>query len=284
VPTRPARPRLHLPTGGAESDELAVPSLATLPAAEALAVVLRSTAFAALVVLITPPYAFAAWLVWPLPAILRYRIVTSWSHVVIGLARVVCGIRYRLRGRVPAGGPFIVLAKHQSAWETLAFQVLLPPQVLVLKRGLLWVPFFGWGLATLSPIAVKRGAPSRTLRRLLEQGRARLAQGFWIVIFPEGTRVPPGRRMPLQGGGAWLACHARVPVLPIAHNAGELWPKNGFLKYPGTITVSIGEPIDASGRKPDALNAEVARWIEHEMQRIEGTAAAHAQGEARGNR
>lgn len=275
---------MQLSAGGDEAGQLAAPSLAALSAADALAVVLRSTVFALSLVVITPPYALAAWLVWPLPALVRYRIVTSWSHVVIGLARVVCGIRYRLRGRVPAGGPYIVLAKHQSAWETLAFQVLLPPQVLVLKRGLLWVPFFGWGLATLSPITVKRGAPSRTLRRLLEQGRARLAQGFWIVIFPEGTRVPPGRRMPFQGGGAWLACHARVAVLPIAHNAGELWPRNGFLKYPGTITVSIGEPIDAGGKKPDALNAQAARWIEHEMQRIEGTAAAGAQVGARAER
>src|SRR5690606_4025749 len=125
-----------------------------------LGVILRSTLFAVLVVLITPPYALAALLVWPLPPRLRYRIVTSWSHVVIALARAVCGIRYRVRGTVPRGGPYIVLSKHQSAWETLAFQVLLPPQVLVLKRALLWIPFFGWGLATLSPITVARAAPS----------------------------------------------------------------------------------------------------------------------------
>lgn len=237
-----------------------------------LGVVLRSTLFAVLVVLITPPYALAAWLVWPLPPRARYRIVTSWSHVVIALARAVCGIRYRVRGTVPQGGPYIVLSKHQSAWETLAFQVLLPPQVVVLKRGLLWIPFFGWGLATLSPITVTRAARSRTLRRLLEQGRDRLAQGFWIVIFPEGTRVPPGERAPFQAGGAWLACRAGVAVVPVAHNAGELWPKNGFLKYPGVVTVSIGEPISCEGMKPEALNAQAAAWIETEMARITGTA------------
>jgi 1-acyl-sn-glycerol-3-phosphate acyltransferase len=237
-----------------------------------LSVILRSMLFAALVVTITPPYALAACLMLPLPARMRYRIVTSWSHIVIALARTVCGIRYRVDGRAPAGGPYIVLAKHQSAWETLAFQVLLPPQVLVLKRGLLWVPFFGWGLATLSPITVKRGAPSQTLRRLLEQGKDRLAQGFWIVIFPEGTRVPPGQRVPFQGGGAWLACRTGIAVVPVAHNAGELWGRNSFLKYPGTVTVSIGEPIDCAGMKSDALNARVATWIESEMTRIEGTA------------
>jgi 1-acyl-sn-glycerol-3-phosphate acyltransferase len=237
-----------------------------------VSVILRSTLFAALVVAITPPYALAAGLVLPLPARMRYRIVTSWSHVVVGLARTVCGIRYRVQGRAPADGPYIVLSKHQSAWETLAFQVLLPPQVLVLKRGLLWLPFFGWGLATLSPITVKRGAPSQTLRRLLEQGRDRLAQGFWIVIFPEGTRVPPGQRAHFQAGGAWLACRTGVPVVPVAHNAGELWGRNRFLKHPGTITVSIGEPIACDGMKADALNRRVARWIETEMVRIEGTA------------
>jgi 1-acyl-sn-glycerol-3-phosphate acyltransferase len=237
-----------------------------------LAVVVRSTLFALLVALITPPYALLAWLVLPLPAAARYRIVTSWSHVVIALARWVCGIRYEVQGRVPEGGPYIVLAKHQSAWETLALQVLLPPHVMVLKRGLLWVPFFGWGLATLSPITVKRGAPSRSLRRLLEQGRQRLAQGFWIVIFPEGTRVAPGECAPYHAGGAWLACRTQVAVVPIAHNAGELWPKNGFLKYPGTVTVRIGEPLASAGMKPDELNARVSTWIESEVARINGRA------------
>jgi len=258
-------------TEAAVSGDDGRPSLADLPPLQALAVILRSTLFALLIVVITPPYALAAWLVWPLPAGLRYRIVTSWSHVVIALARLICGIRYRVHGRVPDDGPYIVLAKHQSAWETLAFQVLLPPQVLVVKRGLLWVPFFGWGLATLSPIAVERGAPSQTLRRLLEQGRARLAQGFWIVVFPEGTRVPPGQSRAFQPGGAWLACRTATPVVPIAHNAGAVWPKNGFLKYPGTVTVSIGAPIAVRGKKAAALNAEAARWIENEMRRLEGT-------------
>jgi 1-acyl-sn-glycerol-3-phosphate acyltransferase len=235
--------------------------------------------FALLVVLITPPYALTAWLVLPLPARLRYRVVTSWSHLVIALARAVCGIRYQVCGRAPEGGPYIVLSKHQSAWETLAFQVLLPPQVMVLKRGLLWLPFFGWGLATLSPITVKRGAPSQTLRRLLEQGRDRLEQGFWIVVFPEGTRVRPGERKPYQAGGAWLACRTGVPVVPIAHNAGELWARNSFLKYPGTVMVSIGEPISAVGTKADTLNTQVESWIETEMARIEA-AAAHRGSDA----
>lgn len=232
-------------------------------------VVLRSTLFMLAAVAITPPYALLAWLVWPLPAKLRYRIVTSWSHLIVALARTVCGVRYTVRGSVPAtGGPYIVMAKHQSAWETLAFQVLLPPQVLVLKHWLLWLPFFGWGLATLSPITVKRGRGTGTLRRLLEQGRSRLEQGFWVIVFPEGTRVAPGMRGTYQGGGAWLACRTGATVLPIAHNAGELWAKNAFLKHPGTITVSIGPPIAPESQDTDELLHAVADWIEAEMQTL----------------
>ena len=228
-------------------------------------VYLRSTVFMLAAVCITPPYAILAWLVWPLPAQARYRIVTSWSHIMVGLARWVCGIDYRVIGRPPPGGPYIVLSKHQSAWETLAFQVLFPPQVLVLKRWLLWLPFFGWGLATLSPITVDRGAGAQSLRRLLQQGRARLAQGFWVVMFPEGTRVRPGQRVTYQPGGAWLACKTNVAVVPVAHDAGRLWPKNGFLKYPGTVTVCIGSPIDPVGLSTEELNRRVAEWIEREM-------------------
>jgi len=235
-------------------------------------VIARSTVFALAVLLITPPYALLALLVAPLPALTRYRIVTSWSRLVIALARIVCRIRYRIEGEAcPSGGPYIVLAKHQSAWETLAFQAIFPPQVLVVKRGLLWIPFFGWGLATLSPITIKRGARTQSLRRLGEQGNDRLKRGFWVVIFPEGTRVRHGTRIKFQSGGAWLACRTDVPVIPVAHNAGSLWGRNSFLKYPGTITVSIGAPTACAGRGANALNVEVETWIETQMQRM-GTA------------
>jgi 1-acyl-sn-glycerol-3-phosphate acyltransferase len=235
----------------------------------------RSTLFALAVIAVTPPYALLALLVAPLPAYTRYRIVTSWSHLVVELARRICGIRYRVLGEArPGKGPYIVLAKHQSAWETLAFQAIFPPQVLVVKRGLLWVPFFGWGLATLSPIVIKRSARASSLRRLLEQGANRLARGFWVVVFPEGTRVAPGARVRYQPGGAWLACRTHTPVLPVAHNAGELWPRNGFLKYPGTVTVSIGPALSTAGRNPDEVNREVESWIEAEVRRI-GNARAH---------
>ena len=240
------------------------------------AVIARSSLFALAVMVITPPYAVLALLVAPLPALTRYRIVTSWSRVVIALGCAICRMRYRIEGNpAPGGGPYIVLAKHQSAWETLAFQAIFPPQVLVVKRGLLWIPFFGWGLATLSPITIKRGARTQSLRRLGEQGRDRLKRGFWVVIFPEGTRVRHGDRGKFQSGGAWLACRADVAVIPVAHNAGSVWPRNSFLKYPGTITVSIGAPLPCNGRSVDALNSEVETWIETQMSRIGSARDAH---------
>lgn len=185
------------------------------------------------------------------------------------LLRNLCGIRYQIIGaeNIPKT-PSIVLSKHQSAWETLAFQKIFPPQVWVLKKELLRIPFFGWGLAMTSPIAIDRSAKKKALEQIVEQGKDRLKQGFWIVIFPEGTRIPPGQRGKYRIGGAWLATHTNTLVVPVAHNAGELWGRNSFIKYPGTITVSIGEPIDPTGMEPGELNAQVEAWIEFEMLRI----------------
>ncbi|RPI48795.1 MAG: 1-acyl-sn-glycerol-3-phosphate acyltransferase, partial [Betaproteobacteria bacterium] len=164
--------------------------------------------------------------------------------------------------------PCVFLAKHQSAWETLAFQVILPPHVMVIKRELLWIPFFGWGLALMSPIAIDRGAGMRSLKQILEQGKQRLGSGFGVVIYPEGTRMTPGKRGKYQTGGAWLAVRAGVPVVPIAHNAGYLWPRNSFVKRPGHVTVSIGPPIATEGRRPDAVIDQASAWIEAECERL----------------
>jgi len=176
------------------------------------------------------------------------------------------GIRYRVLGveNIPCE-PCVVLSKHQSAWETLAFQVIFPPQVYVIKRELLWIPFFGWGLAMLSPIAIDRASGGRAVRQMLEQGRERLARGFWVIVFPEGTRVAPGTRHAYQTAGAAIAVHAGAPVLPVAHNAGTCWRRKAFLKYPGTVTVSIGKPLASDGVKADALTRSAEDWIEAEM-------------------
>ncbi len=231
--------------------------------------VLRSSLFALVEIVTVPPFALLALAISPLPPLTRYRIITLWSRLVVRTAQRLCGIRYRVLGaeRIPRT-PCIILAKHQSAWETLAFQVIFPPQVWVIKRELLWLPLFGWGLAMLSPIAIDRGSGPRALRQMLEQGRERLARGFCIVIFPEGTRVAPGERHDYHPGGAWLALQTATPVLPVAHNAGTLWPRNAFLKRPGTVTVSVGEPIAPQDLTPQELTRRVEDWIEAEMRRI----------------
>lgn len=232
-------------------------------------VVLRSTLFALFLLVITPPYALVALLTFPFTPPTRYRVISGWARLLIAAAEKICGIRYRVIGaeNVPRH-PCIILSKHQSAWETLAFQVILPPQSWVVKRELLLIPFFGWGLKMLDPIAIDRGAGARALRQMLDQGRDRLARGLCIVIFPEGTRVAPGERGEYQPGGAWLAVKTAAPVVPVAHNSGEYWRRNAFLKYPGTITVSIGAPIEARDMAPESLNRKVEDWIESEMLRL----------------
>jgi len=232
-------------------------------------VILRSISFLLVQVVLTVVWSVVSLLTFPFKPFTRYHVITLWSRLVIWLAKVICGIDYRVRGleHLPRR-PSIVLAKHQSAWETIAFETFLPPQVWVLRRSLLRVPFFGWGLAMMSPIAIDRGAARQALKQTLEQGRDRLAQGFWIVIFPEGTRIAPGQRGRYQVGGAWLAVRTGAPVVPIAHNAGQLWRKNAVLKFPGTITVSIGRPIDPAGLTPEELNRRVEDWIENETLRL----------------
>jgi 1-acyl-sn-glycerol-3-phosphate acyltransferase len=229
----------------------------------------RSAVFALALVLLTPPYALLALATFPLPRMARYRIISGWSRMVVALASGVLGIRWRVEGRehLPSR-PAVILSKHQSAWETMAFQAIFPPQVHVLKRELLWIPFFGWGLALMSPIAIDRRRGVAALRQIARRGRERLAQGFWVVVFPEGTRVAPRQRRPYQLGGAWLAADSGAPIVPVAHNAGLFWPRNAFLKRPGTVTIRIGPAIDASGRDAQTLNKLAEEWIEQEQEKL----------------
>ena len=230
---------------------------------------LRSSLFALFQAIITPVFALLALFIMPFPATARYRFITTWSRLTLAGAEKILGIRYRVLGaeKLPPP-PYIVLAKHQSAWETLAFQVIFPQQAWVVKRELLWIPFFGWGLAMLAPIAIDRASGPRALNQLLEQGRERLARRYCIVIFPEGTRIAPGSRGKYQVGGAWLAVKTGTPVVPVAHNAGELWRRRAFVKRPGLVTVSIGAAIDSRQFAPDDLIRRVEDWIEGEMQRL----------------
>jgi 1-acyl-sn-glycerol-3-phosphate acyltransferase len=231
---------------------------------------LRSALFSLALLLVTPPYAILALATAPLPRMARYRVISGWSRLMLWGLRVLCGIDWKVEGaeHLPAG-PAVILSKHQSAWETLAFQQIFPPQVHVLKRELLWLPFFGWGLALMSPIAIDRARGLSALRQIARRGRVRLEQGFWVVIFPEGTRVKPGHHRKFRLGGAWLAAHAGAPVVPVAHNAGRFWPRNSFRKYPGTVTVRIGPPIDSKGREPNEINAMAESWIEKQQQTLD---------------
>ena len=229
----------------------------------------RSLILLLLQLVITPLFALIAILSFPFHPITRYRLISGWALTMMWLLRVVCGIRMEVKGaeNIPAQ-PRILMCKHQSAWETIALQKVFPPQVWVLKRELLWLPFFGWGLAMTSPIAIKRSDGKGAMKQLLQQGKHRLQQGFCVVIFPEGTRIPFGQKGKYKMGGALLSHSTGVPVVPIAHNAGKLWGRNSFLKHPGVITMSIGPAIDPAGLKADEISQRVEAWIEAEVARI----------------
>jgi len=227
--------------------------------------VLRSAVFLIGQAITTVFFAITGIFLAPLPYIVRYRYITAWSHFMIWWGKTICGINYQVYGRenLPSTNA-IAWCKHQSAWETLFLQVLLPPQSWVLKRELLWIPFFGWGLALLEPIAINR-QKTTSLKQLLEQGKKRLQQGRWVVIFPEGTRVPVGENGKCSRSGALLAKDSGYLLVPIAHNAGICWPKNSLIKKPGTISVIIGPALDPKQLSTDELQQQAQQWLEKTM-------------------
>lgn len=219
--------------------------------------------------LFTPLFTLFALLTFPFSRITRNKIISLWARSILWWLRITCNIHYHIKGieNIPAT-PCVILAKHQSAWETLAFQLIFPPQVYVMKRELLWIPFFGWGLAMTSPIAINRSAGRAALKQLVSQGKQRLASGLWVVVFPEGTRIAPQQHGKFHIGGAWLASGTKATVLPVTHNAGLCWGKNTFLKKSGTITVSIGKPIDCAQLSPETINTQVEAWIQSETKTL----------------
>jgi 1-acyl-sn-glycerol-3-phosphate acyltransferase len=229
---------------------------------------LRSSLFFIGQLITAPVFTLIALLAWPVNPILRNQLISGWARSMIWWLRVTCNVRHEISGmeNIP-DRPCIILAKHQSTWETFAFQAIFPTQVYVLKRELLWIPIFGWGLAMTSPIAINRASGREALKQLVSKGQARLAQGLWVVIFPEGTRMRPHQQGKYHIGGAWLACQTKTPVLPVAHNAGHCWPK-GFIKQAGVIKLHIGPAIATADLKADALNLKVEQWIEAQMQVI----------------
>jgi len=233
---------------------------------------IRSLLLLLFLIVFTVPYAIYCFIVFPFKHVHgRFWVVAFWCRAVLWVARHVTGIRYQIEGwdNLP-DGPAVLLVKHQSAWETIALPALMPkPLCFVFKRELLFVPFFGWALGLLKMIHIDRKQGQSAFNSVIKQGRARLADGSWMIMFPEGTRTPTGKQGKYKTGGARFAVEANAPVVPIAHNAGRLWPRNAFTKIPGIVTVSIGAPIDSTGLTPDQLNTLVETWIETEMRRID---------------
>jgi len=225
---------------------------------------LRSLLFTAFFFLFTLLYAvFFVLAASFMPFRSRFVLARVWGAVLLAALKITCGLGYRVEGRenLPAGC-HVILMKHSSAWETFAQAALLPPQAWVLKRELLWIPVVGWGIRRLRAIAIDRGAGGAAVRQMIEQGKQRLAEGVWIVVFPEGTRMPPGQTRRYGSGGAALAAESGALIVPVAHNSAYFWPRRGWVKKPGVIRVVIGPAITAKGRDPREVNAQAQAFIE----------------------
>lgn len=230
---------------------------------------LRSALFMLALVVLTPLFVTLLLLLFWLPALQRRRFVMIWVQIAAWLTKHVLGIDYRVIGRenIPAQ-PCVVLCKHQSAWETIMLQQIFRLPSFVYKKELHWLPFFGWGLWLMPFVGIDRGAGKQALRQVAERGKQRLAEGYPVVIFPEGTRVPPGQKKRYKVGGAHLAAQSGAMAVPVALNSGECWGRKAFVKRPGLVTVSIGPAIDPTGLSAEDINLRVETWIENEMRRI----------------
>lgn len=231
---------------------------------------LLSFIFTALLFVDTFLWAAAILLARPFGLDVLHAFARGWARFHLWLLQVMCGLDYVVEGteNIPREGAHISYWKHSSTWETLAQMLLLPPQAWVLKREIMWIPLIGWATALLKPIAINRSAGHRAVNQVVEQGRQRLAEGLWVLIFPEGTRVAPGQTRKYGVSGALLASQTGALLVPIAHNAGDFWPRRGLLKKRGTIRVVIGPPIASKDRDPRELNAEAQGWIEGKMREI----------------
>jgi 1-acyl-sn-glycerol-3-phosphate acyltransferase len=231
---------------------------------------IRSALFHLFQLVTVVPYAFLCIACAPLPLHLRYRVTVGWPRMVIWAARTICGVRHRVvgAGNLP-DAPAIVLSKHQSTWETLFLVTYMPRELcFVFKRELLWLPFFGWGIGLLKMIHIDRRRGNDAFEQVVRQGTQKLAEGRWLIMFPEGTRTRVGSQGKYKTGGTRFAVRTGALVVPVAVNSGECWPRRALVLTPGTITVSIGPPIAPDGKSPDQLMKEVEGWIEAEMRRI----------------
>jgi 1-acyl-sn-glycerol-3-phosphate acyltransferase len=214
-------------------------------------------------------FASAVFVSWPLPFAVRFGLARSWGASMLWAGRVICGLEYVVEGseNIP-DEPCVIMIKHSTVFEAYAQLTVFPPQTWVVKRELMWIPIFGWGLAALKPIAINRQAGHTAVAQVIDQGLAKLAQGIWVTIFPEGTRVLPGMARKYGVSGAALAREAGCRVLPVAHNAGDFWPRRSLIKRPGVVRFCIGPPVESANRSPKEINQAVREWIESKMASI----------------
>lgn len=205
----------------------------------------------------------------PAPLRVRYAILVNWSKFCIWWLCITLNIKLKIIGKenIPKT-PCVIISNHQSVWESIGLQTIYPYQTWVLKQELLWIPIFGWGLAMLKPIVINRGEKLKALKKVIKQGTEKIAEGIFVVIFPEGTRQPYGQLGEYQKGGVSIAKKANVDISPVYHNAGKVWPKGSFIKYPGTITVAVGKPISTIGKSTTILIKEVKDWTQEAAKNI----------------
>jgi len=215
-------------------------------------------------------YSFVCILALPLPLSYRHYLIRHYLRLYLYVLKRVCHIDYQIEGleNIPKNRTGIILSKHQSTWETFFLPTIFHDPAIIIKKQLLWVPFFGWGLAVSNPIAIDRNKTSSAMQQIIEKGKKCLQAGRWVLIFPEGTRIPFGKIGKYHLGGARLAIAAGYPIIPIAHNAGYYWPKRKFIKQPGTIHIVIGPLIESKNRTPEELMELAKNWIENTVEKI----------------
>jgi 1-acyl-sn-glycerol-3-phosphate acyltransferase len=209
-----------------------------------------------------------------------YSVAAAWLRLSVNSARLLIGIRYQIQGQenLPQGktSPAVLLVKHQSTYETFLMPAIMPhPLAYVFKRELLRIPFFGWAIGRLDMIHIDRSQRTQAFAKVVTQGKALLDQGVWVIMFPEGTRIPRGEVGAYKTGGTRLAIETGAPVIPIAVTSARCWPRRAFVKHPGVVDVSIGPAIPSQGREPDELMQQVQAWIESEMRRLDPQAYPH---------
>jgi 1-acyl-sn-glycerol-3-phosphate acyltransferase len=229
-----------------------------------------SLLFTAYLFLSTLVFSVGVILAGPFPYRVRHGVASSWARSVLWFLKQLCGLDYVVKGRenIPRDN-HISMWKHSSSWETIAQMLVFPPQSWVLKHELMWIPVVGWAIYLMRPIAIDRGSGHVAVNQVIEQGKERLASGYWVLIFPEGTRMPAGQTRKYGVSGALLATQTGRCVIPVAHDAGSYWPRRGLMKKRGTIRVMIGPPINPTGLDPRQLNEKVQAWIESTVAQLQ---------------